>query len=211
MKQTKQLMQQILTPDIEQLSDKQAFELYTQTKDQRVIAKYFTSMYSTLNTIVLKCPWGAYEDRVSNILMAIMRALDTYNSEKGAALTSYIITCCKWYLYDIYKAQCQRKGRETAVVYSLDKMKEDTHNNEYEMNFLRDCLQEYSYAFEDIDFKNTLKCVGLTPLQLNICIELISDNKVMFVDVCRSLNITTNEFYKERNNIKKKLRFLLDN
>lgn len=210
MKQTKQLMQQALTDEVINLTDEESIQIYQNTRDSKIIAKYFIELYPTLNAMVSKCIWGTEDDRISEILLALDKALITYNGNKGAKLSSYIITCCKWYLYGIYCNHYKYKNR-TLNVYSLDYAKELYDNEEFEKYIIKDYLKDYSVDFSNLEFHQLIRQCGLTDMQVKICDCIMEDNKVMFVDVCERLNITIKEFYKERKLIGKKLKFLLNN
>lgn len=209
MKQTKQLMQQVITQDIIDLTDEQAVQLFRETNDSRIIAKYFLDMYHTLNTMVYKCAWGSNEDKVSSVLTGLNKALNSYTNAKGAALKSFIITCIRWHLYGIYCKQYQTKGRSQKV-YSLDAMKESYDDEEFEKHILTSELNSYVCTMDNLEFVDLIKHSGLSDIQVKICTRIIKDNKSKPSEVCTDLKITMNEYNRQKNSLRKKLKFLLN-
>lgn len=208
MKQTKQLMEQIITKEYVEMADEKALSLYKENKDSCVIAKYFLKLYPTIYSVVYNFHSGTTEDKISAVLSALDKALTTYDNTKGSKLTTYIIMNVRYYVHQIYWDNYVSKGKKDVVIESLDKMKEFYDDQEYEKHIIKSFMQEYEYVSQNAEFQEFLKECDFTDIQLCICKCLIQDDKVKYKDVCQKLNITQSEFNKERNKIKKKLLFL---
>lgn len=207
MKQTKQLMQQIITEEYKNMADERAIFLYRENKDSCVIAKYFLSLYPTIYSIVYNFHSGTVEDKISAVLSALDNALTTYDATKGSTLSTYIIMTIRYYVRRIYWDNYVSKGKKDVVLESLDGMKEFYDDEDFERHIIKSFLQDYKYIQQNIEFEEFLSECNLTPLQLSICKGLIKANGVIYGDLCKELNITRTEFNKERNKIKRKLIF----
>jgi len=210
MKQTKQLMQQVMTQDIIELTDEQAVQLFRETNDSRIIAKYFLSLYPTLSAIVSKSVAGCEEDRVSAVLSAIMKALNTYDSSKGAKLTSYITTLCRYGVQLVYWDNYVTKGKKNCIVNSLDAMREFYDDEDFEQNILSSELNRGNTVMDNAEFTVMIENCGLSEIQVRICKRIILDTKSKPSEVCTDLCITMNEYNRHKNSLRKKLKFLLN-
>lgn len=203
---TFRLMNQIRLDKYQEISQEDLAVEYQATNNQSIIAEIFCRNFKLLCSVIYEARYNLVEqqDKVDSAVCAVYRALDKFDVSRNLMFNTFLIKNVRSNLAT-HMAKIMQK-RHCQNMYSLDEMKENTDNHEYEKNFQ---LFAPKYT-EQIDLSVDLSKTNLSEREKIMCEAIMENPNISNTELSEILKCHRHTVRNEKYILQQKLAFLLN-
>lgn len=187
------------------MTDEELVKVYQQTQDGEILTYEFCKHIKLWMKISSKFMGLSYtEDIPSLILIALTRALTSFDFEKNIIFKTYAGTC----IYrELENKLYPRERRKINTVSTDTKLSVGTENLTY-----ADIISDEKDYFNLVDMKDFIEKSALTNNEIKVCKLLMSSNKgLKNKEIACELNVHRHTVAKIKDSLKNKLQNLKEN
>lgn len=203
---TFRLMNQIRLDIYKDFTQEELVGEYQKEENQSILAELFCRNFKSLCAVIYEARYNIIEkqDKVDCAMWSVYRALNNYDITKPVHFNTFLITNLRKRLATCMQQVLQK--RHCSSVYSLDEMKENTDNNEYEKNFQ---IFVPSHA-EQINLSFDINNAGLSDREKVMCKAILDNPNISNIELSQILKCHRHTVMKEKRELQQKLAFLIN-
>jgi len=202
---TYRLMNQIRLIDYSGKTNEELVALYQNTNDQSILAEMFCKNFKLFCSIVYQSNYRSIDnaDKVDAVLQSLNKAMKYYNHDKVISFNTFVTRCIKSRLASHIQYLTQK--RHQGITYSLDALRENTDNEEYNKNI----LTEKDNSFDNVDFSVDFSLSDLSEREKLMCKLIMENPNISNCELSEALNCHRHTIAKEKKILQTKLAYLL--
>ena len=178
---------------------------YKSTNNQSIIAEIFCRNFKLLSAVVYEQRYKFIDkdDKVDAVMQAICCAVDRFDINKNVAFNTFLVKNLRCQLYNYVAILTQQ--RHKGIVYSLDAMRDNTDNEDYDVNILKTDYNDLDNVLLNVD----LNTAGLSEREAIMCKAIMDNPNITNCELAELLKCHRHTIAKEKIILQQKLAFLI--
>ena len=202
---TYKLMNQIRLSQFSEKSNEELVAIYQNEVNQSALAEIFCKNFKLFCSVVYESKYRYIDnaDKVDSVLQSLHKGMLRFKIENGVSFNTFIVRCIRGRLATQISYFTQK--RHQGITYSLDAMRENTDNEEYNINI----ITAEDTAFENVELSVDFSLSGLSEREKLMCKLIMNNPKISNSELSKALNCHRHTVAKEKSGLQTKLAYLL--